>query len=131
MQTARDPAERRARRLATTPRGRAAVAGSSTRAGRHDAVGVGDVAPHADGQAGEEGGAERRRLDDRRHLDRSSGGVGERLGERRVGAHPAVDPQRGDRQAGVGLGRLDQVGAAVGDALEHGPHDVGARSCPG
>ena len=61
---------------------------------RPRAVGVGDVVPHAGGQAGEEGGAERRRLDDRRHLDRAAGGVGERLGERRVGAHPAVDPQR-------------------------------------
>ena len=32
-----------------------------------------------------------------------------------------------DRQAGVGLGGLDEVGAAVGDALEHRPHDVGRR----
>ena len=36
-----------------------------------------------------------------------------------------------DRQAGVGLGRLDEVGAAVGDALEHGPHDVGRGRAPG
>ena len=36
-----------------------------------------------------------------------------------------------DRQPGVGLGRLDEVGAAVGDALQHGPHDVGRSSCPG
>ncbi len=28
-------------------------------------------------------------------------------------------------QPGVGVGRLDQVGAALGDALEDGPHEVG------
>ena len=61
----------------------------------------------------------------------ASGGVGERLDERRVGAHPAVDAQRGDRQPGVGLGRIDHVGAAVGDAFEHGAHDVGAGRTPG
>ena len=33
--------------------------------------------------------------------------------------------------AGVGLGRLDQVGAPVGDALEHGPHDLGPAGAPG
>ena len=48
---------------------------------------------------------------------------GQRLHEGRVGGHPAVDAQVVDGEAGVGLGRLDQVGAAVGDALEHGPHD--------
>ena len=37
----------------------------------------------------------------------------------------------GDRDAAVGLGRLDQVGAPVGDALEHGPHDLGPARAPG
>ena len=38
--------------------------------------------------------------------------------------HAAVDPQRVERQVAVELGRLDQVGASLGDALEHRPHDV-------
>ena len=37
----------------------------------------------------------------------------------------------GDRQAGVGLGRLEQVGAPVGDALEHGPDQLGPARAPG
>ena len=75
--------------------------------------------------------AERGRLDDRGHLDRPAGGVGQRLDERRVGAHPAVDPQGVDGQPAVGLGGLDEVGAPVGDPLQHRPHDVGAGRAPG
>ncbi len=37
---------------------------------------------------------------------------------------PAVDAQTRDGDARVGLGRLDEVGAAVGDAFEHRPHDL-------
>ena len=82
-------------------------------------------APHADRQAGQVAGAEGGGLGDRATPRPAvAGGVGQRLDERRVGGHPAVDAQRGDREPGVGLGRLDQVGAAVGDALEHGPHDL-------
>ena len=44
-------------------------------------------------------------------------GVGERLHERRVVGHAAVDAQRRDRDAAVGFGRVDEVGAAVRDAL--------------
>ena len=32
---------------------------------------------------------------------------------------------------GVGLGRLDEVGAALGHALEHGPHDLRALAAAG
>ena len=59
-----------------------------------------------------------------RHLDRPLGGVGECLHEGGVVGHPAVDAQRGDREAGVRLGGVDEVGAALGHALEHGPHDL-------
>ena len=45
--------------------------------------------------------------------------------------HAAVDAQRADRVAAVRLGRLDQVGAAVGHALEDGPDDLGPTRAPG
>ena len=63
----------------------------------------------------------------RRDLDRALRRVGERLDERRVVGHAAVDAQRRDRDAGVGLGRLDEIRAALGDAFEHCAHDVRAR----
>ena len=125
--TLRSGSHRAARRLASRQRSRSSVRRGSTRSRRRprrrELV---VVAPGADGEPGEERGAERRRLAHRRHLDRALGGVGERLHERRVGGHAAVDAEPRDRDARVGLGRLDQVGAAVGDALEHRAHDLGA-----
>ena len=63
-------------------------------------------------------------------LDRSTRGVGDRLHEGGVGAHPAVDAHRRDLDAGVGLGGLEQVGAAMGDALENGTNDVATVGTP-
>ena len=39
--------------------------------------------------------------------------------------HAAVDAERRDGEAAVALARLDQVGAPVRHALEHGAHDLG------
>ncbi len=74
---------------------------------------------------------ERRRLLHRRDLDPAPRRVGHRLREDRVGAHPTIDAQRVDGHAGVGDGRLDEVGAAPGHALEHGPHHLGAGRAHG
>ena len=52
------------------------------------------------------------------------GGVGQRLDERVVVGHAAVDAQRRDRDPAVGLRGVDEVGAAVRDAFEHGPHHL-------
>ena len=76
-------------------------------------------------------GTERGGLLHRRHLHRSLGRVGEGLDEGGVVRHPAVDAQGGDREAGVGLGRLDQVGPALGHALEHRPHDLRTLAAAG
>ena len=65
------------------------------------------------------------RLAHRRDLDRALRRVGERLHERRVVGHAAVDAHVRDRDAAVGLGRVDEVGAAVRDAFEHRAHDLG------
>ena len=80
-----------------------------------------------DGEAGHERGAEGGGFEHWRDLDRALRRVGERLDERRVLGHAAVDAQRGDRDAGVGFGRLDEIGAALRDAFEHGADDV--RAC--
>ena len=87
--------------------------------------------PDADGCARKEARAERRRLRHRRHVDRAAAGVGERLDETGVGAHPSVDFQSPHVEAGVCLGGLEKVGPPVGDPLQHGPHDFGPARAPG
>src|SRR5207244_1889652 len=77
--------------------------------------------PRAHGEPGEERGAECGRLDHGRDLDDPLPGVGERLHERRVRAHAALDAQTRDGEARVALGRLDQVDAAVRHAFEDPP----------
>ena len=67
---------------------------------------------------------EGRRLEDGRDLDRATHGVGQGLDEDLVGAHAAVDPERGERVAGVDLGRIDEVAAPLGDPLEDGAGDL-------
>src|SRR5512138_1463231 len=65
------------------------------------------ILPHSDGEAGEEGGAERRRLDEPRPLDGDAEQVRLELHEQIVLAGAAVDPERGDRPVGLcpdGLG---------------------------
>ena len=52
--------------------------------------------------------------------------VRECLDERRVAAHAAVDAQRRHGEAGIGLGGLDEIGAAVRDPLEHRADDLRA-----
>ncbi len=89
----------RARSIASRHRSRSSDAARARSAsqGLPRAVERVEVGPGADREAGEEPGAERRRLLHRRHLDRLLGRVGERLHERRVARHPAVDAQDVDR----------------------------------
>ena len=82
-----------------------------------------------DREPGHERGAARRRLAHRRDLDRLLRRVGQRLHERVVVGHAAVDAQRRDRDAAVGLGRLDEVGAALRDSFEHRAHDLRRARC--
>jgi len=64
-------------------------------------------------------------------LHRPLGGVGHGLHEGRVGRHAAVDPEDVDGEVTVGLSGLDQVGAGLGHALQHRPHDVAGLGAPG
>src|SRR5829696_6358705 len=76
------------------------------------------VAPRADGEPGEERGAECGRLDHGRDLDDALSGVSEGLHEGRVRAHTPVDAQVGYGDPRITFRRLDQVDAAVCDAFE-------------
>ena len=58
-------------------------------------------------------------------------GVGQGLHEHRLALMPPSTRSGADGAAGVGLGRFDQVGAPVGDPLEHGPHHLGPAAAPG
>ena len=44
---------------------------------------------------------------------------------------PPSTAQRVDGHGRVGLGRLEEIGAPMGDALEHGPHHLGPPGAPG
>ncbi len=59
--------------------------------------------------------------------DRHAEQVGLGLHQERVVRHPAVDTQLFERPAGVGRHGLEQVGRLVGDAVERGAREVGAR----
>ena len=71
------------------------------------------------------GGAEGGGFEHGGDLHRPAAGVGQGGHERGVGRHAPVGAQGGDGKPGVGLGRLEQVGAPMGDALEHGSHHLG------
>ena len=123
----------RRRRHASCHRSRSSVRCGSTRVRGSTIAGeVGLVRPGADGEAGEErrrrARSPRARATPRPARCAASASACTNVGLR---AHPAVDAQDVDRDAGVGLGRLDEVGAAVGDALEHGPHELGPAGAAG
>jgi hypothetical protein len=52
------------------------------------------------------------------------GEVGEALDQESIRAHPAVDADLLERLTGLDARRVDQVGAALRDALEYGAHQV-------
>ena len=83
-----------------------------------------EIRPEADGQAGREGGAERRRLGhggaDHRHAEH----VGLELHEQLVGGHAAVDAQLGEGHAGDGVGGVDHLAGLPGRGLERRARDV-------
>ena len=98
--------------------------GSTTARGDQVRGHVVQVAPGADRQAGQEPGPERGRLQLRRHLYRAGAGVGQGLHEHPVGAHPAVDAEVADSEAGVALGGFEQVGTGMGHPLQDGSHHL-------
>ena len=90
-----------------------------------------DVGPEADRQAGGVGGAERRRLGDDRPHDGHVEHVGERLHEQVVGGHAAVDLERAELHAGVGVHRVDDLARLPRRRLEHGAGEVALRDVAG
>ena len=100
------------------------AAARRARAGRHVAAMLVVARHSADGEPGQEGGAERRRLAHGRDLDRALAASASACTNVGLRGHAAVDAQHVDRAARVGLGGLDEVGAALGDALEHRAHDL-------
>ena len=121
-------ASHRSRRVGPLRRRPGRLDGTGRGVRRGDVVLVG---PRTGGQPGEEAGAERRRLEHRRDLDRPADRVGQGGDEHVVGDHPAVDPEGLDGEPGIGLGRLDEIGAAVGNAFEDGPDDLRSAGAPG
>ena len=97
--TGRESSRRPARRPRPIGPGRAASPGSTVARGRQVAARSSMLLHAPTARPGQEAGAERGGLGHRRDLDRALGGVGQRLDERRVGAHAAVDPQHLDGAA--------------------------------
>ena len=95
---------------------------------RRNRIEVGPV-PHR--QAGEVGGAEGGRFGDLRANDLAPEDVALVLHEQIVDGGAAVDPKLGDGDAGVGLHGAHDVDGLVGNAVEHGPRQVGlgAATC--
>ena len=83
-----------------------------------------DLRPEADRQAGGVGRAEGRRLGDLRPDDRHAQDVGLELHQHLVEHHAAVDLEGRQRDAGVGVHRVEDLAGLPGGRLEHGPGDV-------
>ena len=90
--------------------------------------GGGDVVPAAPGarRPGRRGRRRRGSWPPARGRPRPAAAVASASAWRKVGLSlmPPSTRSVGDGEPGVGLGRLHEVGAALGDPLEHGPHDL-------
>ena len=73
----------------------------------------------------------RRRLTLGRDRDLAPREVGESLDEVAIDAHAAVHAQLTELNADFGFCRVEQIGAALGDAVEHRPHEMGSRGAAG
>ena len=116
---------RRSARSSSPPRG------STTRRGAQAAATSSSSAQMPDGHAGQVGGAEGGGLEHRGDLDRPPAGVGQRLGEDRVGRHAPVDPER--RRRGVpSRPRPPRAGRLPGGPPPRAPPaPARAGRCPG
>ena len=92
---------------------------------------VGQVFPVADGQAGQIGRAQGRRFGDDGPADRGVENVGLELHQAVVHRRAAIDLEHGQRQAGVGPHRFEQVARLEGHRLDRRAGDVGGRRAAG
>ncbi len=87
--------------------------------------------PIADGQAGQIGGTQRRRLEGHRPANAGPQHVGLKLHQGVVDRRAAVDPQIGQRQARIALHRQHQIARLIGDRIERRAGDVGRGRAAG
>ena len=133
----RGPAPASARRRAATARRRrrrrCGRRGRRTRRRAASAAATSSSdAPHALGQPGEVGGAERGGLLARGPADGHAELVGLQLQQQVHHRRPAVDPQRRAPRRPDALGhRVDHVAGLVRHRLDHGPGEVGAGRAAG
>src|SRR5258706_10902282 len=91
---------------------------------------LGFILPESDREPREVRCAERRGLRDARPHHRNAQQVRLDLHEEVVGGRPTADAQPGERDAGVGGHRFDQLRALEGDGFERGARQVRPRGSP-
>ena len=122
----RPPSCQRSRRAS-----RSVADGSTTRSGRHRLVEIVHATEHSDAEPGDEGGTDRGRIR-RSARPRSVGPWRRRTACTNVGFSLIPPSMRTDVMSTPvsASAASSEIGAAMGDALQHGPHDVRPLGAP-